>query len=97
MSYPENNPRTRRELANNFVSTWDIQMLRAYVVYAFVEDFYRVPETFEKTWDDFKDSFEWSAEMRESIKKNCPNPGCHCGACAEKNDDYACTPYCEKK
>jgi hypothetical protein len=34
---------------------------------------------------DFKDSFEWSEELRESMKENCPNPGCHCGAC-EKPD-----------
>jgi len=26
-----------------------------------------------------------SEELRESVKKDCPNPGCRCGAC-EKPD-----------
>jgi len=84
MARPENNEANRRELAINFVSTWSVEDLRDYVVNEYADNFKHDEGEFEGTWDDFKDSFEWSEELRESMKKDCPNPGCHCGACSEE-------------
>jgi len=81
MSHPENNEKNRRELASKVISTWSLEELRDYVAAEFVDNFKHDELEFEGTWDDFKDSFEWSEELRESIKKECPNPGCFCGAC----------------
>jgi hypothetical protein len=81
MAHPENNENNRRELASKYVSTWSLEDLRDYVVKEFADNFKHDEGEFEGTWEDFKDSFEWSEELRESMKKECPNPGCHCGAC----------------
>jgi len=86
MAYPENNEKNRHEVATKILSGWDREALEAYVRDALVDDYSYAPDIFEETWDDIKDSFEWSEELCESIKKNCPNPGCHCMAC-EKEDD----------
>ena len=85
MIYPENNHNNRTELAEKIVSSWSREELADYVAKAFYDDYYMAPDIFDETWDDFKDSFEWSEELRERIEKDCPNPGRHCGAC-EKQD-----------
>ena len=55
--------------------------LEAYVITQFVDDYRHAPDIFEETWDDFKDSFEWSEELRDSIEEDCANPKCCRGAC----------------
>lgn len=87
MAYPENNKKNRTELAEKIASSWSREELEDYVAKAFYDDYYMAPDIFDETWDDFKDSFEWSEELRESMKKNCPNPGCHCGACEKETND----------
>ena len=89
MSYPENNENNRRELAVKYVSTWSEEALRDYVVREYMDNFFHDELDFVDTWDDFKDSFEWSEDLRESMKKDCPNPGCCCGACDKQdNEDW---------
>jgi len=87
MAHPENNEKNRRELASKFVSTWSLEDLRDYVANEYADNFKHDEGEFEEIWEDFKDSFEWSGELCESIKKDCPNPGCHCGACKKKDVD----------
>ena len=86
MAYPDNNDNNRYELASKILSGWSREDLEEYVITQFVDDYRHAPDIFEETWDDFKDSFEWSEELRESMKKDCPNPGCYCGAC-DKDDN----------
>ena len=88
MTCPENNEKNRRELASKFVSTWSEEDLRDYVVSQYADNFKHDELEFEGVWDDFKDSFDWSQELRESIKKDCPNPGCCCGACDKKEENF---------
>ena len=85
MAHPKNNEKNRFELAANIVDTWSLEDLREYVIRELESDYRADQQYFEEEFDNFKDSFEWSAELRESVKKDCPNPGCHCGAC-EKPD-----------
>ena len=85
MAYPENNERNRRELVENIISGWAVEDLYKFVVDSYAQDYKDAPRVFEDDWDDFKDSFDWSAELRDSMKKDCPNPGCYCMAC-EKDD-----------
>jgi hypothetical protein len=87
MAYPENNEKNRFELAENIISTWSLEDLREYAIREFESDYRAEPSFFEEEWDDFKDSFEWSAELRDSMKKDCPNPGCHCGSCETKENN----------
>jgi len=87
MTYPENNKKNRQELAANIVSTYDTEDLREYIIRAMVNDYRDHPNDFKEVWNDFKNDFEWSEELRESMKKDCPNPGCHCGACEKKDSD----------
>ena len=87
MAYPENNAKNRFELATNVVDTWSLEDLRDYVMNELESDYRNQQDYFESTWDDYKTSFEWSEELRESMKKDCPNPGCHCGRCAKKDND----------
>ena len=61
--------------------------MRDYVANEYADNFKHDEGEFEEIWEDFKDSFEWSGELCESIKKDCPNPGCHCGACKKKDVD----------
>ena len=87
MAHPENNEKNRFELATKIVSTWDREDLEEYVLRE-LEDGYRVDNSyFEEEYDNFKDSFEWSEELRDSMKEDCPNPGCHCGRCEKKDND----------
>ena len=87
MLYPENNEKNRFELATNVVDTWSLEDLQEYVIRTLESDYGDGVGCFEEDWDSFKDSFEWSEELCESIKKDCPNPGCHCGACGKKDND----------
>jgi len=91
-AYPENNERNRCEIASKFVSTWSIEDLRDFVAAEYADNFKHDEGEFEATWDDFKESFEWSDELRESMKESCPNPGCRCGAC-EKGTNIADTSH----
>ena len=87
MAYPENNEKNRFELAAKIVSGWSREDLEEYVLRE-LEDGFRVDNLyFEGEWDNRKDSFEWSEELRESMKKDCPNPGCRCMACEKKEGD----------
>ena len=88
MAYPENNEKNRRELASKYVSTWSLEDLRDYVANEYAANFKHDEGEFEGIWDDFKDSFEWSEKMCEDMKKDCPNPGCHCGVCDEPIKDW---------
>ena len=87
MAYPENNGKNRYELASKILSGWSREDLEEYVITQFVDDYRYYPDIFEETWDDFKDSFEWSAELRDSMKEDCPNPGCYCMACEKDESD----------
>ena len=84
MAYPDNNDDNRFELATNIVDTWTLEDLREYVITQFVDDYRHAPDIFEETWDDFKDSFEWSEELRDSIEEDCANPKCCRGACKKE-------------
>ena len=84
MAYPVNNEKNRFELAENIVDTWTLEDLREHAIRAIESDYRADQSYFEEEYDNFKDSFEWSVELRESIKKECPNPGCYCGACEPK-------------
>lgn len=88
MAYPENNEKNRFELAANVVNTWSLEDLREYVIRELESDYRADQSYFEEEFDNFKDSFEWSAELRDSMKENCPNPGCHCGACEKDDENY---------
>mgnify|MGYP003627431870 CR=1 FL=1 len=92
MPYPENNEKNRRELASKYVSTWSVEELRDYVAGEYSDNFKHDEGEFKAIWDDFEESFEWSEELREGIKKECPNPGCHCGACGGKKKDTTNIP-----
>ena len=72
-------------MAEKIVSLYDVEELRECVINVFTKDYAHDDDDFRYAWMDFEESFEWSDELRESMKENCPNPGCHCGAC-EKND-----------
>ena len=87
MACPENNKKNRRELAEKIVSLYDVDDLREYVINVFTEDYSHDDDDFRYAWQDFKDSFEWSKELCESMKKDCPNPGCHCGRCEKKDNN----------
>ena len=86
MAYPENNAANRCELIENIISGWDVEDLYAFVVNTYANDYKDDQATFENDWDDFKDSYDWTPIMMKGTKKDCPNPGCCCGAC-EKQDD----------
>jgi hypothetical protein len=81
MAFPENNEKNRLELAANIVSSWSREELEDYIIREFEADYRDGLGCFEEHWGDFKGSFEWSQELRESMKKDCPNPGCCCGSC----------------
>ena len=81
MQFPENNEKNRFEVAENIVGTWTLQELQEFAIRTIEADYRSDTEYFEEEFDNFKDSFEWSEELRESMKKDCPNPGCYCGAC----------------
>ena len=81
MPHPENNEKNRFEVATKVVSTWDVEDLRQIAVHGLIDDYQKDEEFFAEEFDNFRDSFEWSQELRESMKKDCPNPGCCCGAC----------------
>ena len=87
MACPENNPLNRFELATKIVSGWSREELEDYVMNQLESEYRASQEYFESTWADYKTSFEWSAELRDSMKKDCPNPGCYCMACEKKDDD----------
>ena len=87
MAYPENNEKNRRELVENIISGWDVEDLYKFVVDSYANDYLLNPSVFEDDWDDFKDSYEWSAELRDSMKEDCPNPGCYCMACEKDGSD----------
>ena len=89
MAYPENNEKNRFEVAENIVGTWTLQELQEFALRAIEADYRGDTEYFEEEFDNFRDSFEWSQELRESMKKDCPNPGCHCGACDKKDTDIS--------
>lgn len=82
MACPENNEKNRLELAGKIVSGWSREDLEEYAMRE-LEDGYRVDNLyFEEEWDNFRDSFDWSEELRESIKEDSPSPrndtgGCH--------------------
>ena len=84
MAFPKNNMQNRVELATCVVDTWSLEDLKEYVISQFEADYRMAPDIFEDTWDDYKDSFDWSIDLLESVKKKCPNPGCFCGACDRK-------------
>ena len=84
MAYPENNHLNRFELATKIASSWSREELEIYVARQFESDYRADQSYFEEEFDNFKDSFEWSAELRDSMKENCPNPGCCCGACEKE-------------
>jgi len=86
MAYPENNEMNRLELAAKIVSSWSREELEDYVIREFDADYRHAPDIFEETWDDFKDSFDWSEELSASIKKDCTRPGCHSCACEDKKE-----------
>jgi len=67
MLCPENNEKNRRELASKFISTWSLEDLRDYVAAEYTDNFKHDEEEFEATWEDFKDSFEWSETMLNTI------------------------------
>ena len=87
MAHPENNEKNRFELAENIVDTWSLEDLKGYVIHKLEDDYRADSSYFEEEFDCFKTSFEWSEELRESMKKDCPNPGCYCGACEKKDDE----------
>ena len=84
MAYPENNDNNRYELASKILSGWSREDLEEYVTTQFVDDYRHAPDIFEETWDDFKDSFEWSEELRDSIEEDCANPKCCRGECKKE-------------
>ena len=84
MAYPENNEKNRLELASKILSGWSREDLEVYVTTQFVDDYRHAPDIFDETWDDFKDSFEWSEELRDSIEEDCVNPKCCRGACKKE-------------
>tara|TARA_R110000824_G_scaffold41357_2_gene123075 strand:+ start:1096 stop:1407 length:312 start_codon:yes stop_codon:yes gene_type:complete len=86
VTYPENNAANRCELIENIISGWDVEDLYTFVVNTYANDYKDDQATFENDWNDFKDSYDWTPIMLKGTKKDCPNPGCHCGAC-EKEDD----------
>jgi len=73
MVHPENNDSNRYELASKILSGWSREDLEAYVITEFVDDYRDGLGCFEEHWDDFKDSFDWSEDLRESMKKEVPN------------------------
>jgi|GEM_PF-4684340 len=87
MTYPENNEKNRLELAVKILSSWSREDLEDYIIREFNADYRDGLGCFEEHWDVFKDDFKWSEELRASMKKDCPNPGCHCGACEKKDSD----------
>ena len=70
MAHPENNAENRCELATKVVSSWSEEEVRYYAASQFENDYRIAPDTFDETWEDYKDSFEWSEELRDSIKKD---------------------------
>ena len=70
MKYPENNGENRFELASKVASGWSRENLEAYVIQALEDDYRYAPIIFDETWDDHKDSFEWSPQMLEGITDN---------------------------
>ena len=72
MLYPENNEKNRRELVENIISGWDVEDLYKFVVDHYAQDYELHPPVFEDDWDDFKGSYEWSEELRESVKEDSP-------------------------
>jgi len=67
MLCPENNEKNRRELASKFISTWSLEDLRDYVAAEYTDNFKHDEGEFEATWEDFKDSFEWSEALLNTI------------------------------
>ena len=70
MSYPENNDENRYELAVKILSGWSREDLEEYVINQFVDDYRYSPDIFDETWDDFKDSFEWSEGLLATVENS---------------------------
>ena len=70
MSYPENNDENRYELAVKILSGWSREDLEEYVINLFVDDYRYSPDIFDETWEDFKDSFEWSERLLSTVEKS---------------------------
>ena len=70
MPAPQNNDDNRYELASKILSGWSREDLEAYVITQFVDDYRELPGEFEETWNDFKDSFEWSQKLLRSVGDN---------------------------
>ena len=70
MSYPENNGENRYELAAKILSGWSREDLEEYVINQFVDDYRYSPDIFDETWEDFKDSFEWSERLLSTVENS---------------------------
>ena len=70
MPYPKNNGENRYELAAKILSGWSREDLEEYVVNQFVDDYRYSPDIFDETWDDFKDSFEWSEGLLATVENS---------------------------
>ena len=70
MPYPKNNGENRYELAAKILSGWSREDLEEYVINQFVDDYRYSPDIFDETWDDFKDSFEWSEGLLATVEKS---------------------------
>ena len=70
MSYPKNNDENRYELAAKILSGWSREDLEEYVITQLVDDYRYAPDIFDETWDDFKDSFEWSERLLSTVENS---------------------------
>ena len=70
MPYPKNNGENRYELAAKILSGWSREDLEEYVINQFVDDYRYSPDIFDETWDDFKDSFEWSEGLLATVENS---------------------------
>jgi len=68
MSYPENNEKNRFEVAENIVGTWTLQELQEFAVRTVEADYRSDTEYFEEEFDNFRESFEWSEQLKTTIE-----------------------------
>jgi hypothetical protein len=70
MGRPENNDDNRYELASKILSAWSREDLEAYLITQFVDDYRYSPDIFDDSWDDFKGSYDWSPELKQTITED---------------------------
>ena len=57
-------------MAAKILSGWSREDLEEYVINQFVDDYRYSPDIFDETWDDFKDSFEWSEGLLATVENS---------------------------